>query len=310
MKTIFLIRHAEAHSGKKGITDYDRPLVPKGEKSIKKMAKRLKKELVAPDLIITSPAERALSSAHILGEVLRFPIKDIMLKAVIYDSTNSELFLGIIKGIENKHHTILLVGHEPTLSEFASELVKDFHASIPKTGVVGITFDKMSWEEIVAGEGAVKLFDFPRNSLKKNDIAKKFALDLQENLHNQLKSNLGRIDPEITKKIKAQIKKTSAGLAKDFVRAAKDYGDKSFFNKLGQNYCNKQIITETPQPVSQKNKNPVVPQEAPKKVAILKSNIRGKLQKTRSAAKNRKNGNASTASNTKPKKRPIDVSKN
>ena len=309
MKTIFLIRHAEAHSAKKGLTDYDRPLVPKGEKTVKKMAKQLRKELVAPDLIISSPAERALATAHIFADVLRFPIKNIMLKPAIYDSTNSELFLGIMQGIENKHHSILLIGHEPTLSQFASVLVKDFCTSIPKGGVVGITFDKTNWREIVPAEGTIKLFDFPTNKLKKHDIEKKFANDLQANLHDQLTSKLARIDHQVTKKIKAKIKKASAELAKDFVRVAKNYGDKSFLNKLTQNYCNKRIITETASQPILKEKADLVPKEPPKKVAILKSNIRGKMQKTRSAAQNRKrpqNGEPTTA---KPKKMPASAPK-
>ena len=295
MKTIFLIRHAEAHSGKKNLTDYDRPLVPKGEKCAKRMAKRLREELIAPDLVISSPATRALSTAHIFADVLRFPIKHITLKAAIYDSTNSDLFLGIIQGIENKHHSILLIGHEPTLSEFASCLIKDFHASIPKAGVVGVTFDKTSWQDIAPGEGTITLFDFPTNKLKKNDVIKKFKKDLRENLCDQLNSNLASIDPELAKKIKSQVKKTSANLAKKFVQAAKDYGDQSFVNKLTQNYCNKQAGGKTTQPVATKREDRIL-KEPPKKVAALKSNIKGKMQKVRSATKSSKTGQKNVGS--------------
>ena len=98
------------------------------------MAKRLKNELVAPDLIISSPAERALATAHIFAEVLRYPAKNIILKADIYESRSAELLFEIIRNVQNKHHTIFFVGHEPTLSALGALLVQDFNAAIPKTG--------------------------------------------------------------------------------------------------------------------------------------------------------------------------------
>ena len=51
MKTIFLVRHADAYAADDKMNDYDRPLSSKGEKSAKKMAKKLKKALVLPLMV-------------------------------------------------------------------------------------------------------------------------------------------------------------------------------------------------------------------------------------------------------------------
>ena len=250
MNSIFLIRHAEAHSGKKGLSDYDRPLVPKGEKTAKKMAKRLKlKYVITPDLIISSPAQRALTTAHIFADVLHFPIRDIVLKADIYDNATEDMLLKMVRQIKDKNHTIFIIGHEPTLGKFSSFLVKDFNSSIPKSGLVGINFNKKTWKDISRGDGEIKVFDFPENKLSNSDIRKKFQKDLRANISTQITSMLAAIDAEVTKNIKMSAKKASAKLAKEFVRAAGDYGDKSLLSKIAQNYC----IKEKGEEASQKN---------------------------------------------------------
>ena len=248
MKTLFLVRHADAHQGKDGLPDRDRPLVPKGEKNARKMAKRLKNELVAPDLIISSPAERALATAQIFADVLRYPAKNIILKPDIYDCTAADSFFEIIRNIKNKHHTVLFIGHEPTLSEFCSLLVVDFHASIPKTGVVGVRSKKENWRELAKGDCEICLFDFPANKAKKADITKRFRTDLGKNIETDLFALFTTIDPEVAKNIKSSVKKASMKLAKRFAKAAEDYGDKDLLYKITQNYCNKFTITELGKP--------------------------------------------------------------
>ena len=130
------------------------------------------------------------------------------------------------------------------MSEFCSLLVADFHSSIPKTGVVSVNCKVDTWKEISEEKGEVGLFDFPANKMKKSDITKKFQIGLGENIDAQLKLLLKAIEPEVAKKMKPAVKKTSTKMAKRFVKAAEDYGDKALLFKITENYCSKVKIKE------------------------------------------------------------------
>src|SRR6184192_1474294 len=63
MKTLFLIRHAKSSWDDTALPDKDRPLSDRGRRDAPKMGKRLAKRDVKPDLILSSPARRALTTA-------------------------------------------------------------------------------------------------------------------------------------------------------------------------------------------------------------------------------------------------------
>ena len=68
MKTLFLIRHAKSSWEYTALPDKDRPLNDRGKRDAPKMGKRLAKRDVTPDLILSSPARRALTTAEIRQE--------------------------------------------------------------------------------------------------------------------------------------------------------------------------------------------------------------------------------------------------
>ena len=63
MKTIYLVRHAQALPEKEGMQDIDRPLSEIGIKDAKRVAKRLGKNRQIPEMMITSSAQRAIQTA-------------------------------------------------------------------------------------------------------------------------------------------------------------------------------------------------------------------------------------------------------
>src|SRR2546430_10269701 len=77
MKTLFLIRHAKSSWDDTALTDKDRPLGDRGRRDAPKMGKRLTKRDVKPDLILSSPATRALTTAEIIAKKLDYKRKDI-----------------------------------------------------------------------------------------------------------------------------------------------------------------------------------------------------------------------------------------
>ena len=78
MKTLFLIRHAKSSWDDPALSDKDRPLSDRGRRDAPKMGKRLAKRDVKPDLILSSPARRALTTAEIIAKKLDYKLKDIV----------------------------------------------------------------------------------------------------------------------------------------------------------------------------------------------------------------------------------------
>src|SRR3981189_3928270 len=78
MKALFLIRHAKSSWDDTAVPDKDRPLDDRGKRDAPKMGERLAKRDVQPDLILSSPARRALNTAEIISKKLDYKLKDIV----------------------------------------------------------------------------------------------------------------------------------------------------------------------------------------------------------------------------------------
>ena len=73
MKTLYVIRHAKSSWDDPTLSDFDRPLNNRGKKDAPTMGKRLAQRQVVPDLLLSSPAERALTTCKIIAEEIHYP---------------------------------------------------------------------------------------------------------------------------------------------------------------------------------------------------------------------------------------------
>ena len=78
MKTLYIVRHAKAIVRGTGIPDFDRSLAERGIKDARKMSKRQAKAGAEPQLLISSPAKRAIETARIFAKRLDYPKKAIV----------------------------------------------------------------------------------------------------------------------------------------------------------------------------------------------------------------------------------------
>ena len=67
-RTLFLVRHAKSSWDDVALPDKERPLADRGKRDAPMMGKRLAKRQVRPDLILSNPARRALSTAGIIEQ--------------------------------------------------------------------------------------------------------------------------------------------------------------------------------------------------------------------------------------------------
>ena len=88
MKTLFLVRHAKSSWDDSTLADRSRPLAARGERDVATMGKRLSQRHVRPDLIVSSPAVRALSTAKVIAKALDYKAKDVLFGARLVSRTS------------------------------------------------------------------------------------------------------------------------------------------------------------------------------------------------------------------------------
>src|SRR5206468_6352752 len=101
MKTIFLIRHAKSSWDDTTLPDKDRPFNDRGKRDAPKMGKRLAKRNVVPNLILSSPAKRALKTAQIIATKLDYKLGDIVVDERLY-ATGADELLHVIRKLGAK----------------------------------------------------------------------------------------------------------------------------------------------------------------------------------------------------------------
>ncbi len=162
MKTLYLLRHAKSSWDFEDLSDHDRPLNKRGRHDAPLMGRELASHEINPDLIISSSAVRALTTASLVAKELEYDTDNITINEAIYGAGKEEL-LTIIRQTPDPILNLLLVGHNPEISELANFLSPEHIASMPTAAVVGIRFSGASWSEINPENAALVLYDFPKN---------------------------------------------------------------------------------------------------------------------------------------------------
>lgn len=168
MKTLFLIRHAKSDWGKAELKDVDRPLNARGYSDAYKMSSKFKEQKIAPDLLITSPAIRAISTALIFCRNLQLDASRIIINSDLYDSSVKE-YKNCISKIDIKFKHVLLFGHNPTISDCAKKLLGSFPQEMPTCSIAGIQSDEDEWNNFVEKKCELLFFDFPKNQTSQKE---------------------------------------------------------------------------------------------------------------------------------------------
>jgi len=148
MKTLYLLRHGDAEENNSG-QDYDRELTEKGRKYSVQLGNHLEETGTAIDLIISSGAPRAMVTAEIAAGEIGYPIEDITVEEMLYSSANPEDILALLLSLSAGISSVMLVGHNPLLSDFIMYICKSCHGlSMKKSSIVKIEFDLPDWDSI------------------------------------------------------------------------------------------------------------------------------------------------------------------
>lgn len=161
MKILYLCRHAKSSWADPGMDDLDRPLNDRGLRNAPHMAHVFEQRGEPLDLILTSPAERALTTAKFFQEALALKKEAFVQDRSIYLAEKDTL-LRILHALPATADRVMLFGHNPGFTELVQHLSDAGIDNLPTCGLVRIDFPLDDWLHIGKHSGTLVWFDYPK----------------------------------------------------------------------------------------------------------------------------------------------------
>ncbi|MGI4739101.1 MAG: SixA phosphatase family protein [Janthinobacterium lividum] len=164
MKTLYLMRHAKSSWSFDELSDQERPLNDRGRDDAPRMGQALAKRHIVPDLLVSSPAVRAMSTAVLVARELKYPSANIVVEPAIYQA-DVEALLAVIRALPDTAAAVLLTGHNPTFTDVANYLLPSpLSGEMPTAAVVCLRFQVEQWADIAPANAEFYFYDFPKNT--------------------------------------------------------------------------------------------------------------------------------------------------
>ncbi len=156
-RALYIMRHAQAEEAHGDLHDKDRELTAKGQQEALIMGSQLARQGFMPEYIYTSVANRTKHTAGLVSDVLKVASGNVIEEEELYNSSIRS-YLSFINQIDASVRTVLLIGHNPTVSYLAEYLSKAEIGSMPTAGLCILQITVPSWKDI--GKDSATLLDF------------------------------------------------------------------------------------------------------------------------------------------------------
>lgn len=161
MKILTLVRHAKSDWKDTSLSDKQRPLNHRGERDAPEMGKRIVSHGIRPSLILASPAVRAWTTAKIIAKEIGYPTEFLQREESLYLASLDDL-LDAVVAQDNGFNSLMVVGHNPGLTEFANFLVPGLSNNLPTAGVVSVQIDRDDWKLYSQPPCELLVHDYPK----------------------------------------------------------------------------------------------------------------------------------------------------
>lgn len=165
MKRLTLVRHAKSSRKDRALADVDRPLKKRGKRDAPDMGERLAKRKVKPDRIVSSPAQRALDTARLLAGEVGYPTEDIVVDQGAY-TFDAPALLRVIEGLDDTVEHVMLVAHNPALTDVVNAVADLELENVPTCGIVDLEFSADTWAAVPSAHATLLHYDYPKKPRK------------------------------------------------------------------------------------------------------------------------------------------------
>lgn len=161
MKKLYIVRHAKSSWDDFQISDFERPLNRRGLNDAPMMGKKLKELGLIPQQIISSSANRAITTARLLAENMDFTKSKIIEKKELY-LADPNAMMKVANLVKKEIDSLMLIGHNPGLTQLINKLSGENLFNLPTCAISGIQFEVDDWKEISAGLGRQFAYEYPK----------------------------------------------------------------------------------------------------------------------------------------------------
>lgn len=161
MRRLTLLRHAKSSWEDPELDDFDRPLNPRGLRALPDMGRRLARRGDRPDLIVSSPALRAISTARGIAREIGYRDDRILQTQDLYLASAAGI-LTVLKGVDDRHGHAMIVGHNPGFTDLANRLGEIRIDNMPTASMLCVDFPQDHWSDIEPGDAKFVYFDYPK----------------------------------------------------------------------------------------------------------------------------------------------------
>ncbi len=156
-RILLLVRHAKSSWKQPELDDIDRPLNKRGRRDAPEMGRRLRQRSLSPDRIVSSPSARTMATAEAIAEAVSYPSDAIVMEEDLYAAVGQEV-LDVIAATDDAVRTLMVVTHNPVITELANRFSNLPIDNVPTCGV--LTVELTDWDS--PEEGLLIDFDYPK----------------------------------------------------------------------------------------------------------------------------------------------------
>jgi phosphohistidine phosphatase len=167
MRRLMLLRHAKTERPEPGQRDRDRKLTKRGRADAPAIGAYMAHHGLAPDVALVSPAKRAQETWELLAEAFAKPPR-LVNEDRIYNAS-AETLIAVVSEMRGAH-SLLVVGHNPSLHDVATQLIVSGNAAardrliekLPTSGLVVIDLAFDDWSRLPRHSGRLERFVTPK----------------------------------------------------------------------------------------------------------------------------------------------------
>ena len=161
VKDVCFVRHAKSNWDDHRISDFDRPLDKRGLKDAPLMATKMQELNLKPDLIITSSANRAKSTADFFRKEFHLDKDKFLLKDELYEATPEDVY-EVLRSAPDSASFVYVFGHNPTFTWIANQISGVHIDNVPTCGVVHVQIIISSWKKFKPEHAGFIGFHYPK----------------------------------------------------------------------------------------------------------------------------------------------------
>jgi len=159
MKSLIIVRHCKSSWADLSLSDFDRPLNKRGNIDGELMSNYLREKEKKIDKLILSTSKRTRLTSKYFTEKIHFD--SISYLDELYHASYSDI-INIISKVENNFNSVMVIGHNPGLTELINQYTIINIYNLPTTGVVKVEFKGDKWERITENKGSIVYKKFPK----------------------------------------------------------------------------------------------------------------------------------------------------